>query len=159
MRGVGRRRGAASSVGTRRESILGGSVATSMPPHGPAPGRGTTLPRSLSLIRKQYFKHVLMPADFVADVISKPSICCHVARNGRSEERAAHLAVRISFSNRQQPLVQAPAADRSVRMEPAEALHKIARSAALVGSAAPHPVSGHAGNPSLETRWRRPQQT
>ncbi|PPT85566.1 hypothetical protein XarbCFBP8149_16865 [Xanthomonas arboricola] len=38
-------------------------------------------------------------------------------------------------------------------------LHKIARSAELVGGAAPHPVSGHAGNPSLETRCKRPQQT
>ncbi|PPU23129.1 hypothetical protein XarCFBP6762_19865 [Xanthomonas arboricola] len=36
---------------------------------------------------------------------------------------------------------------------------KIARSAELVGSAAPHTVSGHAGNPSLETRCKRPQQT
>ncbi|PPU15491.1 hypothetical protein XarbCFBP7610_21780 [Xanthomonas arboricola] len=67
MRGGGRRRGAASSVGTRRESVPGGSVAASMPPHGPAPGRDTTLPTLLSLIGKQYFKHVLMPADFVAD--------------------------------------------------------------------------------------------
>ncbi|PPU94429.1 hypothetical protein XpopCFBP1817_09845 [Xanthomonas populi] len=31
-------RGAASGVGTRRESIPGDSVAASMPPHGPAPG-------------------------------------------------------------------------------------------------------------------------
>ncbi|NMI20568.1 hypothetical protein E1J24_01300 [Xanthomonas hortorum pv. pelargonii] len=42
--GVGRRRGATSGVGTRRKSIPGGSVAASMPPHGPAPGRGTALP-------------------------------------------------------------------------------------------------------------------
>ncbi|PPU23131.1 hypothetical protein XarCFBP6762_19875 [Xanthomonas arboricola] len=56
MGGVGRRRGAASSVGTRRESITGGSVATSMSPHGPAPGRGTTHPRLLPLIGKQCFQ-------------------------------------------------------------------------------------------------------
>ncbi|PPU23130.1 hypothetical protein XarCFBP6762_19870 [Xanthomonas arboricola] len=53
---VGRQRGAASSVGTRRESVPGGSVATSMSPHGPAPGRGTTLPRLLLLIGKQCFR-------------------------------------------------------------------------------------------------------
>ncbi|PPT83832.1 hypothetical protein XarbCFBP8149_19720 [Xanthomonas arboricola] len=100
VREAGRQRGAASGVGTRRTSVPGGSVAASMPPHGPAPGRGTTLPILLSLIGKQYFKHVLMPADFVADVIGKPSVCCHAARNGRSEERVAHLAVRISFRNR-----------------------------------------------------------
>ncbi|PPU42469.1 hypothetical protein XaplCFBP3123_05140 [Xanthomonas arboricola pv. populi] len=100
MCGVGRRRGAASSVGTRRKSVLGGSVAASMPPHGPAPGRGTTLPTLPPLIGKQGFKHVSMPVDSVADVIGKPSICCHATRNGSSEERAAHLAVRISFRNR-----------------------------------------------------------
>ncbi|PPU52661.1 hypothetical protein XarbCFBP6827_14675 [Xanthomonas arboricola] len=55
-------------------------MAASMPPHGPAPGRGTTLPILLSLIGKQYFKHVLMPADFVADVIGKPSLSCHAGR-------------------------------------------------------------------------------
>ncbi|APP81914.1 hypothetical protein E1J23_00110 [Xanthomonas gardneri] len=37
-------RGAASGSGTRRESVRGGSVAASMPPHGPAPGYGTALP-------------------------------------------------------------------------------------------------------------------
>ncbi|PPT82124.1 hypothetical protein XarzCFBP7410_17180 [Xanthomonas arboricola pv. zantedeschiae] len=56
MCGVGRQRGAASSVGTRRESIPGGSVATSMSPHGPAPGRDTTLSRLLLLIGKQCFQ-------------------------------------------------------------------------------------------------------
>ncbi|MBB6258387.1 hypothetical protein FHT05_002992 [Xanthomonas arboricola] len=55
--------------------------------------------------------------------------------------------------------VQAPSADRSIRMEPAEVLHKIARSAELFSGAAPHAVSGHAGNPFLETRCKRPQQT
>ncbi|PPT29383.1 hypothetical protein XarbCFBP7614_03525 [Xanthomonas arboricola] len=82
-------------------------MAASMPPHGPAPGRGTTLPALLLLIGKQCFTQVLMPADSVAYVICKPSICCHVARNGRSEERAAHLALRISFRNRQQLVVLA----------------------------------------------------
>ncbi|CAE6720734.1 hypothetical protein XAC301_09150 [Xanthomonas arboricola pv. corylina] len=61
---VGRQRGAASGVGTRRKSIPGGSVAASMSPHGPAPGRGTTRPALPLLIGKQCFKHVLMPADF-----------------------------------------------------------------------------------------------
>ncbi|PPU48595.1 hypothetical protein XcyCFBP4188_05410 [Xanthomonas hortorum pv. cynarae] len=37
-------RGAASGVGTRRESVRGGSVAASMPPHGPAPGYDAALP-------------------------------------------------------------------------------------------------------------------
>ncbi|QDS14917.1 hypothetical protein FPL04_04190 [Xanthomonas arboricola] len=36
MCGVGRQRGTASGVGTRRKSVPGGSVAASMPPHGPA---------------------------------------------------------------------------------------------------------------------------
>ncbi len=55
-------------------------MAASMPPHGPAPGSDTTLPPLLSLIGKQCFKHLLMPADFPADVIGKPSICSHGAR-------------------------------------------------------------------------------
>ncbi|PPT19136.1 hypothetical protein XarbCFBP7629_16340 [Xanthomonas arboricola] len=84
MCGVSRQRGAASSVGTRRESVPGGSVAASMPPHGPAPGRGTTLPALLLLIGKQCVKHVLISADSVADVISKPSIYWHVASDGDS---------------------------------------------------------------------------
>ncbi|PPT16851.1 hypothetical protein XaCFBP7622_21140, partial [Xanthomonas arboricola] len=33
--------GALAGCGTRRESIRGGSVAASMPPHGPATGEGT----------------------------------------------------------------------------------------------------------------------
>ncbi|PPU24070.1 hypothetical protein XarCFBP6762_17475 [Xanthomonas arboricola] len=82
VREAGRQRGAASGVGTRRESVPGGSVAASMPPHGPAPGRGTTLPALLLLIGKQCVKHVLMSADSVADVISKPSIYWHVASDG-----------------------------------------------------------------------------
>lgn len=35
--------------------------------------------RLLLLIGKQCFKQVLIPEDFVADVIGKPSIYCHVA--------------------------------------------------------------------------------
>ncbi|PPT32656.1 hypothetical protein XarjCFBP7653_21280 [Xanthomonas arboricola] len=38
---VRRRRGALTACGTRREPIPGGSVAASMPPHGPATGKGT----------------------------------------------------------------------------------------------------------------------
>ncbi|QYF34277.1 hypothetical protein HZS92_00886 [Xanthomonas citri pv. citri] len=53
--GVGRRRGAASGVGTRRESVPGGSVAASMPPHGPAPGRGAALPTLPLLIGRRCF--------------------------------------------------------------------------------------------------------
>ncbi|PPT37242.1 hypothetical protein XarbCFBP8132_18130 [Xanthomonas arboricola] len=63
MCGVGRQRGAASGVGTRRESIPGGSVAASMPPHGPAPGRDTTLPALPLLIGKQCFQADVAPAD------------------------------------------------------------------------------------------------
>ncbi|PPU12707.1 hypothetical protein XarjCFBP1022_05340 [Xanthomonas arboricola] len=63
MCGVGRRRGAAPGAGTRRESIPGGSVATSMSPHGPATGRGTTLPILLALICRQCLQaHVQAPA-------------------------------------------------------------------------------------------------
>ncbi|MCC4635135.1 hypothetical protein, partial [Xanthomonas dyei] len=61
-------------------------MAASMPPHGPAPAGGTTLPALLLLIGKQCVNHVLMPVDSVADVIGKPSICCHAARNGRLEK-------------------------------------------------------------------------
>ncbi|PPU65137.1 hypothetical protein XcodCFBP4690_06015 [Xanthomonas codiaei] len=34
-------RGALTACGTRRESVRGGSVAASMPPHGPASGEDT----------------------------------------------------------------------------------------------------------------------
>ncbi|RJS03599.1 hypothetical protein XnspCFBP7698_10575 [Xanthomonas sp. CFBP 7698] len=40
-RWVGRGRGALTARGTRRESVRGGSVAASMPPHGPAIREGT----------------------------------------------------------------------------------------------------------------------
>ncbi|MFS8422790.1 hypothetical protein D0A38_00520 [Xanthomonas campestris pv. incanae] len=43
---VGRGRGALTACGTRRESFRGGSVAASMPPHGPAIGEDTA-PESL----------------------------------------------------------------------------------------------------------------
>ncbi|PPU65572.1 hypothetical protein XpiCFBP4643_20375 [Xanthomonas pisi] len=87
-------RGAASGSGTRRESVPGGSVAASMPPHGPAPGCDTTLPALLLLIGKHCVKQVLMPADSVADVIGKPSICfsCH-QRWWRSEGASSPRAV------------------------------------------------------------------
>ncbi|PPU65603.1 hypothetical protein XcodCFBP4690_03690 [Xanthomonas codiaei] len=41
MKYIGRGRGALPACGTRREPIHGGSVAASMPPHGPASGEGT----------------------------------------------------------------------------------------------------------------------
>ncbi|MXV48519.1 hypothetical protein DYQ94_16730 [Xanthomonas sp. LMG 8993] len=74
-------------------------MAASMPPHGPAPRRGTTLPRLLLLTGKQCVKHVLMPADFLADVISKPSICSR-RQDGRSEGPPARHALCISFRTR-----------------------------------------------------------
>ncbi|APP78986.1 hypothetical protein BJD10_04120 [Xanthomonas hortorum pv. gardneri] len=46
MPNPGRGRGALTARGTRRESIPGGSVAASMPPHGPAIGEDTA-PESL----------------------------------------------------------------------------------------------------------------
>ncbi|CEE59167.1 hypothetical protein XAC3218_180067 [Xanthomonas citri pv. citri] len=52
--------------------------------------------------------------------------------------------------------VQAPAANRSNCMKMPDVVRKIDRSTELVGGAAPHPVSGHAVNPSPEARWRRP---
>ncbi|PPT36285.1 hypothetical protein XarbCFBP8132_19200 [Xanthomonas arboricola] len=39
---VGRACGALTACGTRRESVHGGSLAASMPPHGPATGKDTT---------------------------------------------------------------------------------------------------------------------
>ncbi|PNV29130.1 hypothetical protein xavtCFBP7764_06980 [Xanthomonas citri] len=51
---------------------------------------------------------------------------------------------------------QAPAANRSSRMKVPDVVRKIDRSTELVDGAAPHPVSGHAVNPSLAARWRRP---
>ncbi|PPT55296.1 hypothetical protein XarbCFBP8153_19820 [Xanthomonas arboricola] len=42
IEGSGRRgRGALTACGTRRESVRGGSVAASVPPHGPATGKDT----------------------------------------------------------------------------------------------------------------------
>ncbi|PPV07558.1 hypothetical protein XavaCFBP5823_18775 [Xanthomonas axonopodis pv. vasculorum] len=49
---VSRGRGALTTCGTRRESILGGSVAASMPPHGPASGKDTAPKRSYSAFVK-----------------------------------------------------------------------------------------------------------
>ncbi|NHF68302.1 hypothetical protein FFY45_21860 [Xanthomonas hortorum] len=46
---VGRGRGALTARGTRRESVRGGSVAASMPPHGPAIGEDTA-PESLLVV-------------------------------------------------------------------------------------------------------------
>ncbi|PPT82481.1 hypothetical protein XarzCFBP7410_16180 [Xanthomonas arboricola pv. zantedeschiae] len=43
---MSRERGALTARGTRREPVPGGSVAASMPPHGPAVGEGTA-PESL----------------------------------------------------------------------------------------------------------------
>ncbi|MFS8421917.1 hypothetical protein EIQ17_20005 [Xanthomonas campestris pv. campestris] len=40
-------RGALAACGTRREPVPGGSVAASMPPHGPASGEGTAPERLL----------------------------------------------------------------------------------------------------------------
>ncbi|TXD43977.1 hypothetical protein TR80_007000 [Xanthomonas campestris] len=40
-------RGALATCGTRREPVPGGSVAASMPPHGPASGEGTAPERLL----------------------------------------------------------------------------------------------------------------
>ncbi len=46
--------------------------------------------------------------------------------------------------------------NRSGDTKPAAVVHKTDRYAASIGSAAPHPGSGHAVNPSLEARWRHP---
>ncbi|PPU77731.1 hypothetical protein XhhCFBP4925_18690 [Xanthomonas hortorum pv. hederae] len=43
---MSRGRGALAACGTRREPVPGGSVAASMPPHGPASGEDTA-PESL----------------------------------------------------------------------------------------------------------------
>ncbi|PPT94176.1 hypothetical protein XaraCFBP7407_15345 [Xanthomonas arboricola pv. arracaciae] len=40
---VHRARGALTTCGTRRKDVRAGSVAASMPPHGPASGAGTAL--------------------------------------------------------------------------------------------------------------------
>ncbi|PPU14094.1 hypothetical protein XarjCFBP1022_03300 [Xanthomonas arboricola] len=45
---VRRARGAVTTCGTRREDVRVGSVAASMPPHGPATGKGTA-PESWSV--------------------------------------------------------------------------------------------------------------
>ncbi len=69
--GVGWRRGAASGVGTRRKYVHVGSVAASMPPHGPAPGRGTMLPVSLVPIGKRWLQYALQADPAVA----RPGAC------------------------------------------------------------------------------------
>ncbi|PPT45171.1 hypothetical protein XarjCFBP7652_22680 [Xanthomonas arboricola] len=82
MCGVGRQRGAASGVGTRRESIHGGSVAASMPPHGPAPGRDTTLPTLPPLIGKQCFQASVCACGFLGrrDRYAIHLLSCHQRR-------------------------------------------------------------------------------
>ncbi|SYZ52033.1 hypothetical protein CPBF367_08300 [Xanthomonas arboricola pv. juglandis] len=77
-------------------------MAASMPAHGPAPGRDTTLPTLPPLIGKQCVKQVLMPVDFVADVVSKPSIYCHVASDGDAPKDLQTTGPSaFSFRNRQ----------------------------------------------------------
>ncbi|NHF64480.1 hypothetical protein FFY45_01445 [Xanthomonas hortorum] len=49
---VGRGRGALTARGTRRESVRGGSVAASMPPHGPAIGEDTASESLLTVLLK-----------------------------------------------------------------------------------------------------------
>ncbi|WP_205626784.1 hypothetical protein, partial [Xanthomonas phaseoli] len=61
----------------------------------------------LLLIGTQCFKQVLMPEHFVADVIVKAFICSCISRNGCPEKRAVHLAVGISFRDRQKSVVLA----------------------------------------------------
>ncbi|PPT53873.1 hypothetical protein XarbCFBP8138_19155 [Xanthomonas arboricola] len=48
----GRGRGALAACRTRRESVRGGSVAASMPPHGPASGEGTAPDSLLAVLLK-----------------------------------------------------------------------------------------------------------
>ncbi|QNM62790.1 hypothetical protein XHV734_4081 [Xanthomonas hortorum pv. vitians] len=50
--------------------------------------------------------------------------------------------------------VQAPAANRRIRVEPVNVVHKIDRSAELVGSVATHPVTGLGGGIHAATRSR-----
>ncbi|MGN5671032.1 hypothetical protein, partial [Xanthomonas citri] len=50
---------------------------------------------------------MLLPVDFLASFIVKAFICSHISRNGCPEKRAVHLAVRISFRDRQQSVVLA----------------------------------------------------
>ncbi|PUE98647.1 hypothetical protein C7T87_18185 [Xanthomonas hortorum pv. hederae] len=52
-------RGALAARRTRRESIPGGSVAASMPPHGPASGEDTAPDRLLvALLRNMHTDHL-----------------------------------------------------------------------------------------------------
>ncbi|PPU83322.1 hypothetical protein XhhCFBP4925_07725 [Xanthomonas hortorum pv. hederae] len=55
--------GAVSGVGTRRESVCGGSVAASMPLHGPAPGYVTAPPVFAAADRKAMHSTGVTPAD------------------------------------------------------------------------------------------------
>ncbi|PPT87391.1 hypothetical protein XarbCFBP8149_14455 [Xanthomonas arboricola] len=49
---MSRARGALTARGTRREPVHGGSVAASMPPHGPAIGEGTAPDSLLAVLLK-----------------------------------------------------------------------------------------------------------
>ncbi|KOB37866.1 hypothetical protein AE929_00330 [Xanthomonas arboricola] len=49
---MGRGRGALTARGTRREPVPGGSVAASMPPHGPAIGEDTAPDSLLAVLLK-----------------------------------------------------------------------------------------------------------
>ncbi|NMI52607.1 hypothetical protein E1J25_13075 [Xanthomonas hortorum pv. taraxaci] len=54
-----RARGALAARGTRRESVLGGSVAASMPPHGPASGEDTAPEsESVALLKALHTDHL-----------------------------------------------------------------------------------------------------
>ncbi|MFS8374643.1 hypothetical protein EIQ27_15650 [Xanthomonas campestris pv. armoraciae] len=59
---MSRGRGALTARGTRRESICGGSVAASMPPHGPAIGKDTTPDSSPAvLLKAMHTEHLDWP--------------------------------------------------------------------------------------------------
>ncbi|MFS8421918.1 hypothetical protein EIQ17_20010 [Xanthomonas campestris pv. campestris] len=69
---MGRGRGSLTACGTRREPVPGGSVAASMPPHGPASGEGTAPERLLAGSLKAMHTGHLMPTEVQVKRVGSP---------------------------------------------------------------------------------------
>ncbi|MFS8373283.1 hypothetical protein EIQ27_08255 [Xanthomonas campestris pv. armoraciae] len=69
---MGRGRGALTARGTRREPVPGGSVAASMPPHGPASGEGTAPERLLVASLKAMHTDHGMPTEVQVKRVGSP---------------------------------------------------------------------------------------
>ncbi|PPU62585.1 hypothetical protein XacyCFBP1159_04095 [Xanthomonas arboricola pv. corylina] len=139
-------------------------MAASMPPHGPAPGRGTTLPALLLLIGKPSICSRRQDGRYEKDLQpSMPSAFLSATDNNRWCLRVCRCGTLSGMDAVPEPtrtyLRRVPHRHACKRPQQTEAFAWSSGCRAQdwsVGSAAPHPVSGHAVNPSLEARWRHP---